>query len=223
MKEAHVDGSVISGVVLPIVFALVGAALVWLVIELVMTVRKARTTIDNLEKQVTPVIEDAKKMTEDLKPAIERVDPLVESASLTVDAANLEIMRLDTILADVSDVTNTASNAVTAVDNATKTPMRIVSGATEKLREAFGVKGASDESVALGDAEKPAIGSASGSSEGAQGGTAADTAAPADAEAQAQADASAESQGSDTADADEGGSEGQTYFTYPPEKPASEK
>ena len=46
------DFSEIVNIALPVVFALVGAALVWLVIELVMTVRKTRKTVSEIQKQV---------------------------------------------------------------------------------------------------------------------------------------------------------------------------
>lgn len=73
-----------------------------------------------------------------------------------MDAANLEIMRLDQILEDVSDITNSASNAVGAVEAATNAPMEIMNNVTSKVREKLKSKHASDESVALGEAKAKA-------------------------------------------------------------------
>ena len=91
-----------------VVFVIVGIALVWAIVELVLVLRRTRKTVETLETSVKPIIDDvqkvaadAKEMTASIKPAINRVDPLVERASLAVDAANLEIMRLDGILENV--------------------------------------------------------------------------------------------------------------------------
>ena len=46
------DISEILSIALPVVYVIVGAVLVWLVIELVMTVRKTRKTVDDLQRQV---------------------------------------------------------------------------------------------------------------------------------------------------------------------------
>lgn len=164
------DMEFISAVVLPIVYVVVGIALVWALVELVLFLRRMGRTVSSVEEQVQPILADAKEMTESLKPAVDKVDPLVERVSLAVDAANLEIMRLDGILGDVSEITQTASQAVSAVDTVAQTPMRIVSDVSERLRGAFKGKKASDESVALGAAgERAGAGlTAPAESEGAQ-------------------------------------------------------
>ena len=74
---------------LPVVFIIVGIALIWFVVELAITVRKARTTIDEVKQEVQPIIANANELTESVKPAVAKVDPLVERVQLTVDAANL--------------------------------------------------------------------------------------------------------------------------------------
>ena len=75
---------------------------------------------------------------------------------MTVDAANLEIMRLDQILEDVSEITDSASNAVGAVETVTNAPMEIMNNVTSKVRDKLKAKRASDESVALGEAKAKA-------------------------------------------------------------------
>ena len=146
------DFGEVMGVVLPIVYVVLGVALVWFVIELVITVRKTR----KMKEQLDPTLESVQRITKSLEPAMDKVDPLVDRVSLTVDAANLEIMRLDQILEDVSDITNSASNAVGAVEAATNAPMEIMNNVTSKVREKLKSKHASDESVALGEAKAKA-------------------------------------------------------------------
>ena len=122
------DVNEIINLALPIVYVIVGAVLVWFVIELVMTVRKTRKTVDDLQKQVQPTL-------------------------ASVEAANLEIMRVDQILEDVNEITGTVSSAVEAVDTVTNAPLELVSNVSTKVRNAFKPRRASEESVALGQAK----------------------------------------------------------------------
>ena len=145
------DASVISGVILPIVFIVVGVALVWALVELIKVLRRTRTTVETMEAEITPILKDVREITESVKPAADKVDPLVERVSL---AANLEIMRLDGILENVNEITETAASAANAVDAVANTPLRIVNTATEKLRDAFSGRKASDESACLAEARE---------------------------------------------------------------------
>ncbi|MEG0323086.1 MAG: DUF948 domain-containing protein [Raoultibacter sp.] len=144
------DFAEVVNIALPIVYVLVGAALVWLVIELVMTLRKTRKTVDDLKKQVEPTLANVQELTEGLKPVVAKVDPLVERISLTVDATNLEIMRVDQILDDVNDITGSLSSAVDAVDTAANAPIDLVNSVSNRVRNVFKPRKASSESVALG-------------------------------------------------------------------------
>lgn len=145
------DFSEIVNIALPVVFILVGAALVWLVIELVMTVRKTRKTVSEIQKQVEPTLGSIERITASLEPVAAKVDPLVERVSLTVDAANLEIMRIDQILEDVGEITDSVSSAVDVVDTVTSAPMEMVNSVTTRVRNLFKSQHASEESVALGE------------------------------------------------------------------------
>ncbi|WP_417753871.1 DUF948 domain-containing protein [Slackia sp.] len=152
------DASVISGVILPIVFIVVGVALVWALVELIKVLRRTRTTVETMEAEITPILKDVREITESVKPAADKVDPLVERVSLAVDAANLEIIRLDGILENVNEITETAASAANAVDAVANTPLRIVNTATEKLRDAFSGRKASDESACLAEARESGAG-----------------------------------------------------------------
>lgn len=138
---------------LPIIYVLVGVGLVWLVVELVITLRKTRKTVDEVQQQLAPTLESAARITASLEPVVAKADPLVERVSLTVDAANLEIMRVDQILEDVSDITGTLSDAVETVDNVANVPMDLVNSVSTRVRKALKPRRASDESIALGNAK----------------------------------------------------------------------
>lgn len=135
--------------ILTVVFICVGIALIAFLIELVRTVRSARTTIDNVQKQLEPTLAHVEQITNEIKPAIAKVDPLMDRVSLTIDAANLEMMRVDQILEDVTAITDTASNAVEAVDNVANAPLELMNNVSSKVRKVLKPKAASDEAQML--------------------------------------------------------------------------
>lgn len=135
--------------ILTVVFICVGIALIVFLIELVRTVRSARTTIDNVQKQLEPMLAHVEQITNEIKPAIAKVDPLMDRVSLTIDAANLEMMRVDQILEDVTAITGTASNAVEAVDNVANAPLELMNNVSSKVRKVLKPKAASDEAQML--------------------------------------------------------------------------
>lgn len=135
--------------ILAVVFICVGIALIVFLIELVRTVRSARTTIDNVQKQLEPTLAHVEQITNEIKPAIAKVDPLMDRVSLTIDAANLEMMRVDQILEDVTAITDTASNAVEAVDNVANAPLELMNNVSSKVRKVLKPKAASDEAQML--------------------------------------------------------------------------
>ena len=143
------DTSIISEVVLPLVFVGVGAVLIWFLVDAIQFLRRTRTTVETMEAQITPILKDVQEITDSIKPAVDKVDPLVERVSLAVDAANLEIMRLDGILENVDKIAETTASAASAVDTVANTPLKLVESATEKLRDAFAARKASDESASL--------------------------------------------------------------------------
>lgn len=136
----------IINMILPIVYIVVGAALVWFIVELVLTIRRTRSMVDDVQKQIEPTLDNVQQLTEDAKPLVERV-------SLTVDAANLEIMRVDEILQDVNQITGTVTRAVDTVDNVANAPMDLVNSLTRKVRNKLGGKQASDVSKEMGKAK----------------------------------------------------------------------
>lgn len=140
----------ILSIALAVVYVLVGLAVIWLIFELVMTARKARKTVNEMQKQIEPTLKHVENITASLEPVSAKVDPLVERVSLTVDAANLELMRVDQILEDVGEITDTVSSTVHAVDTVASTPLEIANSLSTKVRSMFKTSHASSESVDLG-------------------------------------------------------------------------
>lgn len=144
------DFSEVLNIALPVVYVVAGMALIWLFIELVMTLRKTRKTVDSLQKQIEPALKSAQRITASLEPVVEKADSLVDRVALTVDAANLELMRVDQILENTADITKTVSSAVDTVDNIASAPMDLLTSVTERVRSLFSPRRASDESISLG-------------------------------------------------------------------------
>lgn len=141
----------ILNIILPIVYIVVGCALVWFLVELALTVRKTKNVVTDIKKQIDPTLANVEQITTDIQPIMDHVQ-------LTIDAANLEIMRVDEILSDVTTITNTASKAVGAVDTVTSAPVELVNSIAGKIRAKFGGKDASAESVQLGENKAAAAG-----------------------------------------------------------------
>lgn len=146
INVSEVINYVFSGAVI-----LVFVVLVWFIVELVFTVRRARAVVVDVKEKLDPTLEHVENITASLEPVVAKVDPLVDRVSLTVDAANLEIMRLDQILEDVTEITETVSSAANAVDVAANAPLELVNSVTSRIRSAFKPNHASEESVSLGD------------------------------------------------------------------------
>jgi uncharacterized protein YoxC len=121
-------------------------ALAVLFVYLVLLIKRANDMID---KQVTPMLDDAKAMTESLKPAVAQIDPLMERVNLTMDAANLEIMRVDEIMQDVSVITDKLADTTTKANEVTNIPLNAVNGVASKVRGVFKGRGTSDASATL--------------------------------------------------------------------------
>lgn len=153
----------VLGIITPIVYILVGCALVWFIIELIMTLRKTRHTVDGVVTELEPTLKNVAELTDQAKPVLAKVDPLVDRVSLTVDAANLELMRVDQILEDVTEITDSVSSTLETVDSVTNAPMELVKNVSNRVSSAFKSKKASATSINMGKAEASAAANQSAS------------------------------------------------------------
>lgn len=111
-------------------------ALVLLVIILFRT-SKTMKSVQNMaaeaEKEVTPAF--AK-----VNPIVDKIDPIVDKAELLVDTVNLEMLRVDSILEDVEQVSDVAGKAATTVDNVTSGPAEAVNSFVDRIRGSISAK-----------------------------------------------------------------------------------
>ena len=120
-----------------IVLAIAG---VWAVVELALTLRRARSSVDALDRtlesvnatvaEARPVIAKLDGAIDDIQPALGQVEPLLKQGSIAVEALSADLIEVNGVLRDVSSVTgsvSTASGAVTGIANA----------ASEKVQRLF--------------------------------------------------------------------------------------
>ena len=136
--------------ILPWLYGVIGLCLVWLIIELILMVRRSRETIKEAKNSLDSAVGDMNRVTNELMPALKKVDPLMDRVSLSVDAINLEILKLDEIVDDVKTMTSTAANASQSINSLTSAPVDFVAEVTDKIRRRFGPKAASNDSVRIG-------------------------------------------------------------------------
>ena len=146
-------------------------AAVWAVVELAVTLRRSRSTMDQLDKTVDelnetiaetkPVIAKLDGTLDDIQPAISRVEPLLESANVAVDALSANLVEVEAVVRDVSSLTGAAATAGSAVSG-------VADSASEAVQRFLNrKKGAADPARALDPAadavQPPAPESAAGS------------------------------------------------------------
>lgn len=126
-----------------IVLIVLVAAGIWAVVELALTIRRARTTVDTLDKtmnevneaigEARPVIAKLDGVVDDLQPALSQVEPLLKQGSVAIEALSADLIEINGVLRDVSQVTGTVSTASDAVSG-------IADAATEKVQRLLGKK-----------------------------------------------------------------------------------
>lgn len=160
---------------------------IWAVVELALMLRKTRSSVSSITKDINEVTTTANKtiedlqpivskvdgMVTDLEPAVQQVQPLLEKANTAVDVVTVDLANVNDILVDVSSVTDTASNVTSTVSKAANSAVSGVAGVVGKFtsggkgrqqtqhRLPHRKKRAEDEQAAAEPQEKPAVAEAS--------------------------------------------------------------
>lgn len=126
---------------LHILLVLLVIAGIWAVIELALTIRRARTTVDSLDKtmgevndmlaETRPVVAKLDGAIDELQPALTQVEPLLKSANVAVDALTSNLIEVEAVVRDVSAVTGAAANAGNAVSG-------VANSASEAVQKLLG-------------------------------------------------------------------------------------
>ena len=146
-------------------------------------VKKLEGTVD----EIKPVIDRVNETIDGVQPGIAQIEPLLKQGSIAVEALSADLIEVNGVLRDISDVTagmSSASNAVTGVATA----------ASEKVQRLFGKKG------------EPTLNSERTLTE----------------QTGAEPEAPAAEEGADSAEADPEKRPAPQYYTYGASQPASE-
>lgn len=130
---------------------------IWAVVELALTIRKARTALDEVARsanetieQVQPIVAKLDGAVDDLQPAIKQVDPIVAKASVALDEANQSLEKVNGILSDVSTVSGTAAGVTGVVNQVTTAAADAASGLVSKIS---GVPQPQPQRTAIGEGD----------------------------------------------------------------------
>lgn len=143
------ETSILMQVILSGIFACVGIALIITLIFVMRFVNQAQKTSKNLEEALMPSLANIEAITNDIKPLVSKTEPLLDRAHLTFDAVNLELMRLDQILEDASEISKTAARATNTLEAATQAPLTIVNSLSDKIKDLLTPAASSKEAQEL--------------------------------------------------------------------------
>lgn len=144
---------------------------VWAVVELALFLRRTRKGVaditDSLNQTIAefqPTVSKLDGIVDELGSSSKQVEPLLEKASTTVDLVNVNLVRTESVLADVNTATNTAANLSNTVSATANNAAAAVAGAVNKVAGKVGGKAASKLEAApaadvarLESAEAPAV------------------------------------------------------------------
>lgn len=146
---------------LTIALTVLAVAAVWAVVELALTLRRARSNVNELTESVSetlaevrPVITKLDGAADELVPAAKRIEPILEKASTSVDLLNVDLAHVESILSDVGSVTGAGARVSDAVSGAADAVASGVAGAVGKVAAA--VSGKRDHDARGLDAGAPA-------------------------------------------------------------------
>lgn len=143
---------------LQIVLIVLAVAAIWAVIELAVTLRRARTTLTGVDKAVSevnetiadtkPVITKLDGTLDDLQPAIKQIEPLLESTHVAVDALSANLVEVEAVVRDVSSLTGAAAHAGDTISSVT-------SSATDAVQRFLNRKRGGEADASLEGAKTP--------------------------------------------------------------------
>ena len=129
-------------------------AAIWAIVELALTLRRARSSVVEVVdsanvtiEQLQPVISKIDGMMDELEPAIKKIDPLIENANKSVEEVPALVTQVNTILDDVSSVSGVASTATNAVSGVVTNAVSNVSGAISRIAN----RGKSEETARIAE------------------------------------------------------------------------
>lgn len=134
------------------------AVAVWAIVELALTIRKARTVVDELAQNVNetidqcqPIIAKADGLMDDIQPSVKELEPILKKTGVALEEVSGSLGSVNHILGDVSSVSDTASAVTDSVKNVATTAANSVANAVNHITGRAAVKSA----AALAESQLP--------------------------------------------------------------------
>lgn len=125
---------------LTIVLILLVIAGIWAVVELALFLRRTRKSVadvtDSLNQTIVefqPTVAKLDGIVDELGSSSKQLEPILEKASTTVDLVNVNLVRTESVLADVNTATNTAANLTSTASAAAGNAANAVAGVVNKV------------------------------------------------------------------------------------------
>lgn len=125
---------------LTIVLVILVVAAIWAVIELALFLRRTRKSVadvtDSLNQTIVefqPTVAKLDGIVDELGSSSKQLEPILEKASTTVDLVNVNLVRTESVLADVNTATNTAASLTTTASAAAGNAANAVAGVVNKV------------------------------------------------------------------------------------------
>lgn len=131
---------------LDIFLLVLAVAGIWALVELALTIRKARTTLDEVSHsateamdQATPIIAKLDGVVDEIQPALREVPTLMEKVTVTVDEANVALNAVGGILGDVSSTTHGVASVGESASRIVNTATSAAVGVVSKVASIGGI------------------------------------------------------------------------------------
>ncbi len=146
--------------ILQIALIVLAVAGIWAVVELALSIRRMRGTMDEVDRtmgelneavaEARPVVSKLDGALDELQPAIKRVGPLLDSTNVAVDALSANLVEVEAVVRDVSSLTGAAASAGSAVSD-------VAGSASEAVQKLIGrVSGVAQQRALDGAGSAPA-------------------------------------------------------------------
>ena len=149
---------------LTIMLIVLSVAAIWAAVEVALTLRKVRSSLDEVAHsateaidQATPIIAKLDGVVDDLQPALREVNPLVEKLEVTIDSANVSLDKVNGILGDVNSATHGVAGVGESASRIVNTATSAAVGVVSKVASLGGITIPEGQQLIGRGAERPAV------------------------------------------------------------------
>ena len=131
---------------LTVMLVVLAVAAIWAAVEVALTLRKVRSSLDEVAHsateaidQATPVIAKLDGVVDDIQPTLRELPALVEKGGVTIDTANVSLDKLNGILGDVHSATHGVAGVGESASRIVNTATNAAVGVVSKVAKMGGI------------------------------------------------------------------------------------